>query len=180
LERVEALIEASNKLLWRQRRGINEVSREAKGIIFSQTGFSAPGPLETWRNETLIALESSIGGSSVHQHQKPLTRDEFLLQMDEILGLRPGTLRGDEKLQDLKNWDSTALISLIVLADTTNSVPITPDQVVDCSTVADLLRLAQVEDCSSGRPAGSRCSDELSGNRICAAESLLPRPTDPV
>jgi acyl carrier protein len=78
-----------------------------------------------------------------------MTRSEFLLQMDEILGLQPGTLRGDEKLEDLKNWDSTALISLITLADTNNSVPIAPDEVVDCSTVADLLRLAQVEGCSS-------------------------------
>lgn len=91
----------------------------------------------------------------MHQDQKPLTRDEFLLQMDEILGLQPGTLRGDEKLEDLKNWDSTALVSLVVLADANNSVPIAPDQVVDCSTVGDLLRLAQVEDCSSRRSVGS-------------------------
>lgn len=83
----------------------------------------------------------------MHQDQKPMTRREFLLQMDEILGLQPGTLRGDEKLEDLKNWDSTALISLIALADAHNSASIAPDQVVDCSTVADLLRLAQVEDC---------------------------------
>ena len=74
-----------------------------------------------------------------------MTRKEFLLEMDEFLGLPAGTLRGDEKLQDLKNWDSTALISLIVLAETGNNVLISPDQVVDCSTVADLLRLAQVE-----------------------------------
>jgi acyl carrier protein len=83
----------------------------------------------------------------VHQDLKRITRDEFLLQMDEILGLEPGTLRGDEKLEDLQDWDSTALISLIVLADANNSVSITPDQVVDCSTVADLLRLAQVQGC---------------------------------
>jgi acyl carrier protein len=75
-----------------------------------------------------------------------MTRAEFLLQMDEILDLQPGTLRGHEKLEDLKNWDSTALISLIVLADSNNGVPIAPDQVVGCSTVADLLRLAQVEE----------------------------------
>jgi hypothetical protein len=78
-----------------------------------------------------------------------MTREEFLLQMDEILGLPPGTLRGHEKLEDLENWDSTTLISLILLADANNSVPITPDQVVGCSTVADLLRLAQVAGTSS-------------------------------
>ena len=73
-----------------------------------------------------------------------MTREEFLLQMDEILDLSPGTLKGHEKLEDLKNWDSIALISLIALADTNIGVPIAPDQVVGCSTVADLLRLAHV------------------------------------
>ena len=73
-----------------------------------------------------------------------MTREEFLREMDEILGLRIGTLRGDEKLDELQNWDSTALIGLIVLAETVNSVQISPDQVLECATVADLLRLAQV------------------------------------
>ncbi len=82
----------------------------------------------------------------MHQERKPMSRQEFLLQMDEILGLNPGTLRGDEKLENLKNWDSTALISLLVVAEANNNVPIAPDQVVGCSTVADLLRLAQVQD----------------------------------
>ena len=85
----------------------------------------------------------------MHKNQKSMTREEFLLQMDEFLGLHAGTLRGDERLEDLKTWDSTALISLIVLAETSNSAQISPDQVVGCSTVADLLRLAQVEDSSS-------------------------------
>lgn len=74
-----------------------------------------------------------------------MKRAEFLLAMDEILGLRQGTLVGNEKLEDLENWDSTALISLIALAEATNSVCILPEEVVDCSTVADLLRLARVD-----------------------------------
>lgn len=75
-----------------------------------------------------------------------MKREEFLLEIDEILGLRPGTLKGNEKLEDLENWDSTALISLIALAESRN-VSIAPEDVVDCSTVADLLRLAQVDAC---------------------------------
>lgn len=74
-----------------------------------------------------------------------MTREEFLLEMDELLGLRPGALRGDEKLEELENWDSTALIGLIALADSANGTEITPDQVVGCTTVADLLRLAKVD-----------------------------------
>jgi acyl carrier protein len=74
-----------------------------------------------------------------------MTHDEFLLQMDEILGLPTGTVKGHQKLEELENWDSTALISFIALAETSSSVNISPDQIVSCSTVADLLRLAQVD-----------------------------------
>jgi acyl carrier protein len=74
-----------------------------------------------------------------------MTRTEFLLEMDELLGLQSGTLRGDEKLEDLQNWDSTALIGMIALAESANDAQISPDEVVGCSTVADLLRLARVE-----------------------------------
>ncbi len=75
-----------------------------------------------------------------------MSRKEFLLQMDEILGLRAGTLRGDEKLEDLQNWDSTALIGMVVLAEAANSREVTPDQVIGCTTVTDILRLAGVDD----------------------------------
>ena len=74
-----------------------------------------------------------------------MNRDEFLLEMDEILGLPAGTLRGEEKLEELENWDSTSLITLISMADTNNGVRISPGQIVNCSTVADLLQLAGVE-----------------------------------
>jgi acyl carrier protein len=65
--------------------------------------------------------------------------------MDEILGLPARTLRGEEKLEDLENWDSTSLITLIALADTNNGVRISLGEIVNCSTVADLLRLAGAE-----------------------------------
>jgi acyl carrier protein len=74
-----------------------------------------------------------------------MNRTEFLSEMDELLGLRPGTLRGDEQLEELQNWDSTALIGLIALAESTNGTQISPVEVVGCSTVGDLLRLARVE-----------------------------------
>lgn len=79
----------------------------------------------------------------------PMTRNEFLLQMDEILDLPAGTLRGQEKLEELPNWDSTSLITFIALAETNNGVRISPSQIVTCSTVADLLKLAHAEGLSS-------------------------------
>lgn len=74
-----------------------------------------------------------------------MTHDEFLREMEEILGLNPGTLKGHEKLEDLENWDSTALVSLIAVAESRSNTEITLDQVVSCSTVADLLRLVPLE-----------------------------------
>lgn len=78
-----------------------------------------------------------------------MNKDEFLLQMDEILGLPIGTIRGHERLEELENWDSTALVSFIALADTASGVDIPLEQIVNCSTVADLVRLAQLEVASS-------------------------------
>ena len=74
-----------------------------------------------------------------------MNRDEFLSEMDQILGLPAGTIRGDEKLEDLENWDSMALITLIALAESSNNARLLPSDVAVCSTVADLIRLANVE-----------------------------------
>jgi acyl carrier protein len=74
-----------------------------------------------------------------------MTTSEFLLEMDETMGLPAGTLRGHEKLDELENWDSTSLITFISLADATSGISISPSQIVNCTTVADLLRLARVE-----------------------------------
>ena len=78
-----------------------------------------------------------------------MTRNEFLLEMDEILNLPAGTLKGHEQLGELENWDSTSLITFVALAETSSGVNISPAQIVKCSTVGDLLQLAQVETVSS-------------------------------
>jgi len=77
-----------------------------------------------------------------------MTKEEFLLEMDNILDLPANTLRGNEQLEELENWDSTALVALIVLAESNSIVHISPAQIVNCSTVADILKLAGVGDTS--------------------------------
>jgi acyl carrier protein len=68
--------------------------------------------------------------------------NDFLREMDEILGLPAGTLQGGEKLEELENWDSTSLITLIAMAEGNNGVRLSPGQIANCSTVADVLSLA--------------------------------------
>lgn len=78
-----------------------------------------------------------------------MTKREFLLEMDNILDLPASTLQGHEQLEELKNWDSTALVALIVLAEGNRAVRISPAQIVNCTTVADILKLAGVDGCSA-------------------------------
>jgi hypothetical protein len=85
-----------------------------------------------------------------------MTKTEFLLQMDDILGLGAGTIRGSEKLDELTNWDSTALISFIVMAEDNSGGSIALNQVVTCTTVADLLQLAHVDGETPELQKGSR------------------------
>lgn len=65
-----------------------------------------------------------------------------LLQLDEILELKPGTLKGDEQLADLEQWDSLAMMSFIALASE-QGVALSPRQFARCNTVNDLLLLAE-------------------------------------
>ena len=78
-----------------------------------------------------------------------MTRSEFLLELDQLLELAPATLQGPEKLEELEQWNSMAMIGFIALADTNNGVRVSPRQIVNCATIDDLLRLAQVEAGSS-------------------------------
>jgi len=59
--------------------------------------------------------------------------------------LKPRTLKGQEKLEELENWDSTALATLIAVAESCSNTEITLDQEVSCTTVAGLLRLVPLD-----------------------------------
>jgi acyl carrier protein len=74
-----------------------------------------------------------------------MTRKDFLLAVDEMLELSPGTLRGPEKLEDFRLWDSAGMITFMALADSNNGVRIAPRELASCETVEDLLRVAKVE-----------------------------------
>ena len=73
-----------------------------------------------------------------------MSREEFLLELDSVFELSAGTLKGQEKLEELEQWDSTAMMGFIALADTNNGARVSPRQIVNCSKIADLLSIAGV------------------------------------
>lgn len=74
-----------------------------------------------------------------------MSTPEFLAKVDEILELPAGTLKGAEKLEELENWDSVAMVSFIALADERNGARLNVKQLAACETIDDLLKLAGVQ-----------------------------------
>lgn len=71
-----------------------------------------------------------------------MSRSEFLAKIDELLELPAGTLRGPEKLEELENWNSLAVVGFIGLADEHFGVTLAPRLLAGCATVDDLVKLA--------------------------------------
>ncbi len=71
-----------------------------------------------------------------------MKRDEFLLSLDELIDLEPGTLKGAEPLDGLEGWNSLAIIGFIALLDERLSLAVSPSRIAGCRTINDLISLA--------------------------------------
>ena len=74
-----------------------------------------------------------------------MTREEFLAELDELVELAPGTLKGPEELNQLDQWNSMAMVGFMALAETCNGTKVGPKQIAACLTVDDLLMVAKVD-----------------------------------
>jgi acyl carrier protein len=70
-----------------------------------------------------------------------LEKNEFLLSLDELLELEPGTVKGSETLDSFESWNSLAVISFMALVDEHFGISLQPRQIAACTTVADLTGL---------------------------------------
>ena len=70
-----------------------------------------------------------------------MERNEFLLLLDELLELEPGTVKGSETLDGLEGWNSLAVISFMALVDEHFGISVQPRQIAACTTVTDLMGL---------------------------------------
>ena len=67
-----------------------------------------------------------------------MNKTEFYRNLDELLEVDPGTLKGDELLADLEAWDSVTVVSFIALADEKYDVNIPVKRIAECRSVDDL------------------------------------------
>jgi len=73
-----------------------------------------------------------------------MTRAELLTKIDELLELPFGTLRGEERLEDLERWNSLAAVGFIGIADEFCGLTLSPRLLAGCVTVDDLIRLTGI------------------------------------
>jgi acyl carrier protein len=67
--------------------------------------------------------------------------EAFLREIELALELPTGSLKGDEQLADIPEWDSLAVISFIALVDEKLGLAVEGEALANAQTVADLLAL---------------------------------------
>ncbi|QYK14183.1 acyl carrier protein [Shewanella rhizosphaerae] len=72
-----------------------------------------------------------------------MNKQEFLNALEEILELDENTLKGDEVLMDIEQWDSLAFLSVIAMADEHFDIVIQGDKLEEIKTVGDLVGLVE-------------------------------------
>jgi len=68
------------------------------------------------------------------------TRDQFHHAVERLLELDPGSLKGDELLESF-DWDSMAVVMFIAMADKNYDIAVSPSNVRDAKSLADLFAI---------------------------------------
>ncbi len=61
----------------------------------------------------------------------------------EVLELDKGALKGHEELAELESWNSLAVLGVIAFADENCGVTLSPEKIMACRTVAELVALVR-------------------------------------
>jgi len=65
---------------------------------------------------------------------------QFLAELDELFELDPGSITPADHIQDITGWSSLTFMGLIALVDDELGMTLSPDTILGCATVGDLLR----------------------------------------
>jgi len=74
-----------------------------------------------------------------------MNRDDFLRQLDDLFEVDPGSISGQDSIQDLPGWDSLTFLGLLALVDEQYGVTLSPKAVLSCGTVDDMIRMIDGE-----------------------------------
>ena len=66
---------------------------------------------------------------------------QFVVNMEELLEVDPGSLHAGIELTSLPQWDSLAFVSFLAMADSKYGAKVAPVELRQCKTVGDLMKL---------------------------------------
>lgn len=69
------------------------------------------------------------------------TKQQILNEFESLFELDPGTLRGDEQLAGMPQWDSLGMIGTIAMLDGKFRTRVTFETLSACKTPSDLCKL---------------------------------------
>lgn len=69
-----------------------------------------------------------------------ITSDTLCSELETMLEIDSGTIKGTESLEDLY-WDSMTVVMFIAMADQKFNIAVSPSALAKAKTVADLLQL---------------------------------------
>lgn len=70
-----------------------------------------------------------------------MNKSDFLKQMDEILDLPSGTVKGNEALAEIEGWDSLAVVGFIAVVNQHFGTTLAAKNVQGAKTLPELLSL---------------------------------------
>ncbi len=70
-----------------------------------------------------------------------MTRQDFLKELEEVLDVESGSIKGDEALSDLDGWDSLAVMAFIAMVDEMFDVTLSASGLAESKNVSDLIAL---------------------------------------
>lgn len=74
-----------------------------------------------------------------------MSRDEFLLHLDELFEEDAHTLTGDENLREMEMWDSLTALGFIALVDEQFDMILSGNDIENCETINDLVALVETK-----------------------------------
>lgn len=74
-----------------------------------------------------------------------MTMESFLAEFADLVEVEAGSLKAEDQLEALENWNSMAMMGYIALADTASGKKLSPRQIRECETLADLAKLAGIQ-----------------------------------
>ena len=82
-----------------------------------------------------------MDGWGADERENPVDTEMFLASLAGILKVLPGSIKGEDQLDQCAAWDSLAVVTFMTMANSKFGVRVSPPAVIRCKTVADLMRL---------------------------------------